>query len=172
MSDRYAGRIEIGGVLPAAKLAELAMVIQEEDHDVEMNWNLGDDRRITAKVLRDWLKRRDSPRPLCLHGGELVDGSFPTLERWLWTHGMSYLRHSDAYSDIEAEIVGYVDGNHVRHEANNSGDVMVFASDVRRAHEALREGRVLDAMDILCRLLPANETIPPFEVSRAGRRRR
>jgi hypothetical protein len=172
MSDRYAGRIEIGGVLPAAKLAELATVIQEEDHDIEVNWGFGEDRHVTIKALRDWLRERNEPAPLRLHAGELIDGSFPTLERWLWTHGMSYLRHSDSYSDIEAEIVGYVDGNHVRYAADNSGDVMIHAGDVRRAHQALKEGRMLDALDVLHEILPAHEVVPPFEVGRARRRRR
>lgn len=171
MSDRYAGRIEIGGVLPASKLAELATVIQEEDPDIKVNWGFGDDRTITTKALRDWLKHRDGPKPLQLYAGELTDGSFPTLERWLWMHGMSYLRHSDSYSDIEAEIVGYIDGSHVNYAANNAGDVMIAADDVRRAHQALKEGRVLDAMDVLHRLLPATETVPPFVVEHVRRRK-
>ena len=173
MSDRYAGRIHIGGTLPARKLAELARVINDTDPDIEMNWSLtGEDRRVTAKHLRDWLSEREKPEPLFLHAGELVDGSFYVLEQWLCANGMSYLRHSDAYCDVEAEIVGYVNGVHVQSDANNAGDALVRSCDVRRAKEMLSQGRVLDAMALLDKLLPNVDDVPPFMVEYARGRLR
>lgn len=170
MSDRYAGRIQIGGVLPVRKLPELASVICATDLDIEMNWASGDDRSVTVGKLRDWLRRRDSPKTLNLSAGELVDGRFDILERWLSANDMSYLRHSDAYADIEAEIVGYVGGVSVRSDANNAGDALVRACDMLRVRGALLEGRIFDAMDLLNRFLPNVYDIPPFMVEYADGR--
>lgn len=170
MFDRYAGRIYIGGVLPARKLAALAKAVETDDSYIEMNWSLGDDRRISAKSLRDWLRERDHPKSLHLYAGELPDGSFPSLEHWLSTNGMSYLRHSDSYSDAEAEIVGFVDNRRLRYEANNAGDVMVRADRVQRAYDALRQGRVFDAMDALSAIVPVVTEVGPFMVEYAGGR--
>ncbi len=170
MSDRYAGQIYIGGVLPARKLAALARTIENDDPDIEMNWSLGDDRRITVELLLDWLKRRVRPMPLHLYANELTDGSFPVLESWLVANEMSYLRHSDSYSDVEAEIVGYVNGKHIRYDANNAGDVMVHASGVQRAYDALCQGRVFDAMDALSAIVPVVTEVGPFTVKYARKR--
>lgn len=172
MSDRYAGRIHIGGTLPARKLATLALTIIRTDPDIEMSWSFGEDRHVSASGLRDWLSKREKPEPLFLHAGELVDGSFYILEQWLCANGMSYLRHSDAYCDVEAEIVGYVNGVHVRSDANNEGDALVLSCDVRRAKEMLSQGRVLDAMALLDRLLPDVDNVPPFMVEYARGRLR
>ncbi len=172
MSDRYAGRIQIGGTLAARKLTELARAINDVDLDIEMHWSSGEDRHVTAKGLRDWLSEREKPEPLLLHAGELVDGSFPVLEQWLCVNGMSYLRHSDSYCDVEAEIVGYVGGVHVRSDANNAGDAMVRSHDVWRAKTLLSQGRVLDAMDLLNKLLPNVVDIPLFMVEYANGRLR
>jgi hypothetical protein len=172
MSDRYAGRIYVGGALPSRKLAALAKAIQTEDYDIEMNWSLGDDRRVSVALLRAWLKRRDHPRPLHLYASELIDGSFPALESWLCANGMSYLRHSHSYCDIEAEIVGFVDGRRLRYDANNAGDVMVHIDHVQRAYDALRQGRVFDAMDALSAIVPVVDEVPPFTVEYTGGRLR
>jgi hypothetical protein len=173
MSDRYAGRIHVGGTLPARKLADLARVIVDTDPGIEMNWSLmGEDRYVTAKHLRSWLVERDAPRPLFLHAGELVDGCFYGLEQWLDANEMSYLRHSDSYCDVEAEIVGRIDGTSVRSDANNAGDAMVRACDVWRAKEMLSQGKVLDAMALLNRLLPNVYDVPPFMVEYARGRLR
>lgn len=170
MSDRYAGRIYIGGVLPARKLAALAKIIKNNDPDIEMNWSLGDDRRFSAALLRDWLRRRDHPTALHLYAAELTDGSFPLLESWLWSNEMSYLRHSDSYSDVDAEIVGFVNGQRVRYAANNAGDVMIPVDHVQRAYDALRQGRVFDAMDALSAIVPVVTEVGPFMVQCAGGR--
>lgn len=172
MSDRYAGRIHIGGTLPAKKLPELARVILNTDPDIEMSWSFGEDRHVTAKALRDWLSKREKPEPLFLHAGELVDGSFRVLEQWLSANGMSFLRHSDSYCDVEAEIVGYVNGIHVRSDANNEGDAMVHACDVWRVKEMLSQGKVLDAMALLNKLLPNVYDVPSFMVEYARGRLR
>lgn len=172
MSDRYAGRIHIGGTLPAKKLAELARVILVTDPDIQMNWSpLGEDRHVTARNLRGWLAEREKPGSLFLHAGEL---GFYMLEQWLCANGMSYLRHSDSYCDAEAELVGYINGTHVRSDANNAGDALVRACDVWRAREMLSQGRVLNAMDLLNKLLPNvfEADVPPFMVEYANGRLR
>lgn len=164
MSDRYAGRINIGGTLPVRKLPELARVILDTDPDIEMPGGYP-----TAKALHDWLSKREKPKPLFLHAGELVDGSFGVLEQWLSANGMSFLRHSDSYCDVEAEIVGFIDGARVHSDANNAGDAMVRACDVWRAKEMLFQGRVLDAIALLNKLLPRVNAydVPPFMVEYA-----
>ncbi len=137
-----------------------------------MSWSFAEDRHVTAKALRDWLARREKPEPLFLHAGELVDGSFRVLEQWLDANEMSYLRHSDSYCDVEAEIVGRINGISVRSDANNAGDAMVRACDVWRAKEMLSQGKVLDAMALLNKLLPNVYDVPPFMVEYAKGRLR
>lgn len=167
MADRYAGHIQIGGPLPVRRLPELACVIRDVDPDIGMCWSNRTGNGITAAHLRDWLRKRDKLTTLDLYAGELVDGSFPALETWLEANGLSYLRHSDAYCDVEAEIVGYMGGVRVRSDANNAGDAMVRACDMRQVRTALAEGNVLDAMALLDRLLPNVFDIPPFTVEYA-----
>lgn len=174
MPDLYAGWIYVGGILPARKLTELVRVIKDTDSDIETCGSHEGDHRVSACGLRNWLARREKPESLFLRAAELVDGSFSALEQWLRASGMSYLRHSDAYCGIEAEIVGFVNGINIRSQANNAGDAVVLACDVLRAREALAQGRVLDAMDLLNRLLPDafEADVPPFMVRYANGRLR
>lgn len=173
MSDRYAGRIRIGGTLAARKLAELARAIRDTDSDISANWaRIEPGGWLTEKHIRDWLAHRENPTTLDLYAGELVDGSFYRLEQWLCANDMSYLRHSDSYCDVEAEIIGRVDGSNVHADANNAGDAMVRACDVRQAKELLSQGKVLDAMALLSKLLPNVDDIPPFMVEYANGRLR
>lgn len=170
MSDRYAGRIYIGGTLPARKLEALAKAIQTDDLDIEMNWNPGYNRQISTKLLRDWLRCRNHPEPLDLHCVELVNGSFPCLEHWLSINEMSYLRYSEAYSDIDAEIVGFVEGKRLRYDANNAGDVVVHVDRVKQVYDALRQGRVFDAMYALSAIVSVVNEVAPFMVKYANGR--
>ncbi len=167
MSDRYAGRISIGGTLPAKRLNELARVIFNTDPGIMMQGSYP-----TARALLNWLSKREKPEPLFLSAGELVNGSFQALEQWLRANKMSFLRHSDSYCDVEAEIVGYVNGANVRSDANNAGDAMVRASDVWRAKDMLFRGKMLDAMALLNSLLPNVYDVPPFMVEYAHGRLR
>ena len=98
MADRYPGRIEIGGIMPAEVVDEFIDLI------VETGGSLNDFGlpEATKESVHEALQKDET---LILCHDRAPWGEFEALETFLTRHGISFDRHSDAYAGLDGEMV-------------------------------------------------------------------
>jgi len=129
MSDRFPGKITIGGNIPCALLGQFLGAVRSSGASAG---DYGDSpfEGATAEDLRGAL---DEDGHLRLADPEACYGQFDDLEGFLQEHGIPFDRHSDARYEFDAVNVMFRPGMErpVVAASNNAGDSLTDADSLR-----------------------------------------
>lgn len=168
MSDRFNGRIIIGGVL--WKNAD------DGEDSLQLFLNAIRDQGIG----QDWDGNTVSPRTeeelLTLVQDEVLDftdgqaayGHFEELETLCEDLNLSYDVYSDPHFEYHGEFIQYrPDGGAYSTEMNNNGNLVTGLKPVLKACEHLRKGQIHQALTLFAPIVeqhPEVSPLPPFEI--------
>ncbi len=159
MGEHFNGHIRIGGQLKEADLEEFIDILN--DDGLWYDWVKNDNEEITEEGLRSDAKDKE---PLHLFDDQASWGQFERLEKWLDMKGMPWVRYSDGHYECDPEVVVSTPEEKFSLPTNSSGDAMVPMYEVQNAIQALKEGRLHDALDMLAKCVVEIPALPPFEI--------
>ncbi len=167
MSDRFWGKIMIGGEISPRTAAKLAVFISGnnlfgEYGETPFIPNSADDLALRASETGGYLKFSDD---------EASWGQFGELEHFLVQHKIPYDRQSEAKYEYDAELIVYrPESGLVRYPTDQDGNVLVPAETARKAIASIRKGRLWEALAVLEGAI-GNPPLPPFVIrATAGKR--
>lgn len=160
MGTYFPAKIEIGGKLKRADLDDFL----DAANKAGVGFDYADEENIDADKLMAHLEA-GPPESLNLYSSSASWGRFENLENWLDSYGLPWIRHSDAYAEYNADVtVSFPDEETYTLPTDAGGDLVVSMSEVKAALEALKEGRIYDAMQTLSASIKELPTVPPFEI--------
>lgn len=161
MGDFYAGSIRIGGQLTNDLIEEFLQTITEEE--VTLEW--GEDSFLPTSH-NELLAGRNADGHLYFKNDQLRNGCYETLEEWLITHHLSFIRWSASYGEYTAEAVHCRRGKYSSaYATNDEGETLIHEHLVERACTALERGRPDLAYRLLRAATPAQlPALPPFTI--------
>ena len=168
MSDRYPGKIFIGGVIPKDLCDEFCTALNLAGGQVG-----GFGTPVRLQFFRNWRDVTDNLGDdglLRLSNDEAAYGMFEELEDFLVEHGIAFDRRSDAKFEFDAENVSFRPGmkKPVVCLANQNGQPMVPYNDLKPLVGSLRRlvkvppGTVKEwrkAIEVVCKRL--DRVLPP-----------
>jgi hypothetical protein len=136
MSEPIPSEIWIGGSIHRELVPGLCKAIAEQG--VALDWGDAYFRPETPEELLSARQDQDGVRLLCLYDYQANYGQFAALEAFLEREKVSYRRHSDARSDLDAEVVEYrSDVGQVSYQSDNIGQPLVPLSTMTRIAAAV-----------------------------------
>lgn len=161
MSERMSAWIAIGGSVPRALVPELCGAISQQQ--LSRDW--GDDifEPEDEDDLTDALNHKGY---LFLCDDEARWGQFDELEKFLRQHGIAYDRHSSAKYEYDAQLDQFRPGLGILNDlASEDGRPLVDREEVEKIRDALRAGKVEEALALAEELCPEISELPPFQLT-------
>ena len=137
MADRFAGKISIGGQVPADKVQALIDAINSESINLHPEWS---DKTFSANCKQDLMDALDKSGHIVLCDDQATNGMFDCLEAELTEIGVAWERWSDGYCEYDAEIVWWQPGMDAQEGVicDANGNEVVPAEPVKKAYALLR----------------------------------
>ena len=160
MSDRFAVSFTIGGRLKRSLLPELLEVVQETAVSIE--WG---DAPLNPQSEQELLTALDEGQ-LWFCDDQALNGEFPELETACRELGLSYTRQSEGHCQ-DAEVVDWrpdMEEPLVRVGSNAGDATFVPTEEVRKALTHLESNHIGRARELLRKLCPDIDDLPPFKI--------
>ena len=162
MSDRFCGRITIGGRLKRADVPEFLAAVADAGGALE--WGEAVFVPTNEQELLDGL----TDGRLVLRDDQARYGEFTELEEACRTLGLAYRRHSEGKYEYDPEVVDWhpeMTEPLVRMGSNAAaGNTFVRAESVRQAIACLKAGGAKRALSLLRDACPFVPDVPMFEI--------
>jgi len=173
MADRFAGKISIGGQVPADKVEALVDAINAEEINLHPDRA---DKPFAPKGKQDLIEALDESGHIVLCDDQARNGMFECLEDALTELGIAWERWRDSYCDYDAEIVWWYPGMEGQDGivCGADGNEVLPAEPVKEAYALLRHcfsdlpgsgnpDMRDDAMKKLASVVTEVPTLPPLE---------
>lgn len=168
MGDYYSGSITIGGRVPAELLEEFMTLLKEEE--VTLNWG----GISFSPTSSDEIVHALSPDGyLEFYNDDLRNGCYETLEEWLRTHRIGFIRSSGSCGEYLPEVVHYRKGMGLRsYLTNENGCPLIHVDLITKACDTLVAGRPERAYHLLRSATPNHlPALPPLTIGKPSHRR-
>jgi hypothetical protein len=160
MSERMSAWIAIGGNVPRVLVPELCQAIIQEQ--LSQDWD-GD--AFEPEDEEDLTNALDHEGHLFLCDHEARWGEFDALERFLRQHGIPYDRHSSAKYEYDAQLAQFRPGLGILCDlASEDGRPLVDRDEVEKVRDALRTGKIEEALTLVEKLCPEISELALFQV--------
>jgi len=137
MADRFAGKISIGGEVPADKAMALIDAINSAEASLHPEWA---DKHFSPESKEDLIDALDESGHIVLCDDQARNGMFECLESDLTELGIAWERWSDHYCEYDAEIIWWQPGMDGQDgvSCDSDGNEVVPAQPVKEAYALLR----------------------------------